>query len=865
MEFLLAGSIIGAGFMLSKDGKERILKDKKLNEPNPSENNIYDSNYYNKTKKKIITKVNNNFQKSRNAIETNIIPPQFNNKIFNTHHNAIKYLQQPENTNNSNSNFISKLSGESMHVEEFSHNNMTPFFGGSVKQNTYEFANQPILELYTGTDKLDTKKKETEPFFKPSKNINNVYGTQINTEKILNRYLPSQKKKNEFPIEKVIVGPGLNNGYTNIPSGGFHQADTREYYMPKSVDEKRVITNPKLTYKGRIISGKAINQKPKVIGKVNKFRPDTYSKHGPEKYFTTVGAFTKEKYKSCIIMPDTNRKKSKSYLGPSEPATKINQKARGNYRKSTKNIFKSSGPRNINMEDNWKNTNIADYGKKNIKLPPNERDITGKRTHITNLTSIVKALVAPIQDIFRTTRKENLISNIRKSGNINITGPKNHTSRDPNDIAKTTIKETNIHNTRTGYLSGKNKLTVYDPNNVARTTIKETNIHDSRTGNLKNNTKLTIYDPNDITRTTIKETNIHDTRTGNIGARERGHTYDPNDVARTTIKETNIHDTRTGNIGARERGQAYDPNDVARTTIKETNIHDTRTGYLQTSTNSKGIVYDKEEIKPKITIRNTTKPEDTILNMKLNNKQTVYDPNDITRTTIKETNIHDTHSGNLSGFNKQYVYDPNNVARTTIKETTIDDTRTGNINNLEGKEGAYLTNIKEAPNTNRQFSTKEYTGIMQGDVNNNGGKGYITNVFEAPNTNRQFSTKEYTGTADSINNKPMSYNDIYNMTLNQVKEDTLKNRKPTQSNISMNIDKNFINMDIKKIEGDYINTRNPNTTKVYNSIGEIKQCSVTTYKDQLDNDKIASRINPEMLNAFKSNPYSQPLDSHVFH
>jgi len=251
--------------------------------------------------------------------------------------------------------------------------------------------------------------------------------------------------------------------------------------------------------------------------------------------------------------------------------------------------------------------------------------------------------------------------------------------------------------------------------------------------------------------------------------------------------------------------------------------------------------------------------------MKLNNKQTVYDPNDITRTTIKETNIHDTHSGNLSGFNKQYVYDPNNVARTTIKETTIDDTRTGNINNLEGKEGAYLTNIKEAPNTNRQFSTKEYTGIMQGDVNNNGGKGYITNVFEAPNTNRQFSTKEYTGTADSINNKPMSYNDIYNMTLNQVKEDTLKNRKPTQSNISMNIDKNFINMDIKKIEGDYINTRNPNTTKVYNSIGEIKQCSVTTYKDQLDNDKIASRINPEMLNAFKSNPYSQPLDSHVFH
>ena len=311
MEFLLAGSIIGAGYMLSKDGKERQIETKKMDETEPSENNIYDSNYYSKTRKDIVTKVNNNFKKSRNAIETNIIPPQFNNRIFNTQNNSIKYLQHPENSKNTQ--VISKLSGETMNVEEFSHNNMTPFFGGSVKQNTYEFANQPILELYTGTDKLDTVKRETEPFFKPTKNINNVYGTQANTSKMLNRYLPSQKKQNEFPIEKVIVGPGLNNGYTNLPSGGYHQANTRDYTIPKWVDEKRVITNPKLTYKGRIIAGKAINQKPKVLGKVNKFRPDTYAKHGPEKYFTTVGAFTKEKSKPCIVMPDTNRKNSRSY------------------------------------------------------------------------------------------------------------------------------------------------------------------------------------------------------------------------------------------------------------------------------------------------------------------------------------------------------------------------------------------------------------------------------------------------------------------------------------------------------------------------------------------------------------------------
>ena len=59
-------------------------------------------------------------------------------------------------------------------------------------------------------------------------------------------------------------------------------------------------------------------------------------------------------------------------------------------------------------------------------------------------------------------------------------------------------------------------MIVHDPNDIARTTIKETNIHDTRSGNLQGPIKLKVYDPNDIARTTIKETNIHDNRTGNI-------------------------------------------------------------------------------------------------------------------------------------------------------------------------------------------------------------------------------------------------------------------------------------------------------------------------------------------------------------
>ena len=34
-------------------------------------------------------------------------------------------------------------------------------------------------------------------------------------------------------------------------------------------------------------------------------------------------------------------------------------------------------------------------------------------------------------------------------------------------------------------------------NDVARTTIKETNIHDNRTGNLHGPKKISVHDPND--------------------------------------------------------------------------------------------------------------------------------------------------------------------------------------------------------------------------------------------------------------------------------------------------------------------------------------------------------------------------------
>ena len=98
-------------------------------------------------------------------------------------------------------------------------------------------------------------------------------------------------------------------------------------------------------------------------------------------------------------------------------------------RASRKNNYMNQPTRNATLKDNWKvsdeniKNGVADYGKSSIENKPNERDITQKRTHTTNLTTEIKKLIAPITDIFRKTRKQNTIGNKRPDGNMKANLP----------------------------------------------------------------------------------------------------------------------------------------------------------------------------------------------------------------------------------------------------------------------------------------------------------------------------------------------------------------------------------------------------------------------------------------------------------
>ena len=714
MEIYIALSLLGLGVFLNRDGIiERKKEIKDVSKEAPNSNTIYDS----KRSKKIEQTVEHMSDALYSQRDSEI-----NNIIKNNSTDVKKDIPQNDNY------FESILSGEKIAMKDFSHNNMVPFFGGSMKQSTYQFANKSILEHFTGVGDTYANKREQVVMFKPEKNMANVNGMENKEEFYKERIVEPTIRNNVLPFKQSRVGPGINRGYTDKPYGGFHQLETRDYAMPKTVDQLRVLTNPKITYEGRIISGTKELQRGK-IGTFEKNRPDTYFVNNPNRYFTTVGANTRNKQRPKYLVKDTNRIDThKEYVGTGESTHKKTQ-SRPNVKKSTNNMYKDTGLRNISLNVKWTGDEKNNYGKNNILIDHNERETTEQRTHITNVSSIVKAITAPFEDIVKTTIKEDLIENPNKLGNISMQIP--------------------------------SKLTIYDPNDITRTTIKETNIHDARTGNMSNMPKkITVYDPNDIARTTIKETNIHDNRLGNLEVRQATNFRDPDLNAKTTTRET-------------------------------INMDD-------------------------------------ILNLKGYEKTPVQDPNDVTRTTVKETNIHDTRVGNFS--------------RSV----------------LENGSGYKVTEY-DAPITQKQFlSDNEYTGGANREDND----GYLTSNFEAPETQRQFlSDNDYTGIADSYLDKPMSYNDIYNATLNEVRELTLESREPTNSSVKLTIGEDDINMEIKKISSDEKNPHIGNRDKIYNNIPHKIACSVTNDKMSLPNEIIDERLDSAILDAFKNNPYTQPLNS----
>ena len=110
----------------------------------------------------------------------------------------------------------------------------------------------------------------------------------------------------------------------------------------------------------------------------------------------------------------------------------------------------------------------------------------------------------------------------------------------------------------------------------------------------------------------------------------------------------------------------------------------------------------------------------------------------------------------------------------------------------------------------------------------------------------------------------METDNYNNAETNPTKEIISQGRTPTINNTKISNGMDTVNIDIKKIEGDYMNYRENGPEKVYQEIPTDNSGEVTTMKDRLDDYSISDRIDPNLLNPFRDNPYTKPLDSFAY-
>ena len=339
------------------------------------------------------------------------------------------------------------LTGNPIDKTLFKHNNMQPFFGAKVKGATISAnVTESILDNMQGQGSQMRRKEAQAPLFKPHTNLQYAHGAPNTTDFMRSRVNPGMRMANVKPWEEVKVAPGLNKGFNGNGGAGFNSGmEARDAWLPKTVNELRVDTNPKMTFGLDGLQGPA-NAKIKEAsnrdtqGKVEKNRPDTYYTVGEQRWFTTTGLEKAQTARGREVLQHVNRPTTScAYFGAGDAegdATYIPGEYAPSHRPelACNSITNATAPGKHAPSD-------GDLGAKGYHMLPNNRSTTRQPDEYGGVQGMMKAIIAPLFDVLRPSRKEDVVGNARPTGNAGAPVSMQPVYN-PADRTRTTIRET---------------------------------------------------------------------------------------------------------------------------------------------------------------------------------------------------------------------------------------------------------------------------------------------------------------------------------------------------------------------------------------------------------------------------------------
>lgn len=354
---------------------------------------------------------------------------------------------------------IYSLSGNYMDSTEFKHNNMIPFNGGKVRGQIYNNNNaEAVLDTYAGTGSQMIKKIEQAPLFAPQSNVQWTYGMPNQSDFYQSRVNPGTRNNNVKPFESQNVGPGLGRGYTTEGSGGFNSGmEDRNAWLPKTVDELRVATNPKEEFCALGHEGPAQSMVKNVglIGKVEKYNPDTFFINTQDRWLTTTGAEKAPQMIPQEIMKTSHRTDTTtSFMGAPSAQLKtasytprITQPARRPelpVHDIGHSVAQGRGPHEqhntIKSHTNYKT---------------NRSENCQPTSYSGAIGGAIGAVIAPVMDLLKGSRREEMECNMRVYGAGGSEVEQGYV-KDGNDVLAPTTRETTLYTPR-GYINNQSE------------------------------------------------------------------------------------------------------------------------------------------------------------------------------------------------------------------------------------------------------------------------------------------------------------------------------------------------------------------------------------------------------------------------
>tara|TARA_Y100000590_G_C15719957_1_gene1013221 strand:+ start:1173 stop:2741 length:1569 start_codon:yes stop_codon:yes gene_type:complete len=234
---------------------------------------------------------------------------------------------------------------------------------------------------------------------------------------------------------------------------------------------------------------------------------------------------------------------------------------------------------------------------------------------------------------------------------------------------------------------------------------------------------------------------------------------------------------------------------------------------------------------------------------------------------IKETNRAHFNEGKL-GPAGAVNFNPSQerpmFKRSTNQQLEIETNRNMNLESKAIDDNHNKDSYFAYPNEREITTERTYEGNIKSIFTGETERLYD----EIKPTIKQTTNFEHTGNAGSYLPGTTANDKFYRADLNQNKEIIAQGREPTPEKTKLSSGMDTLNVDIKKIDSDYFNPRINNMDKIYSELPTKNKidntCEYTQDKDTLDNVKLSDRLDPNMLDPFKENPYTHSLASFAY-